>query len=50
MIENEVFSLIGSLGFPIAITLYLLVERSKTTKELIKAIQDLSLIIKTKFK
>jgi len=47
---DEIVSLIGTLGFPIAICVFLLFERSKTTKELIKAIQDLSLIIKTKLK
>jgi len=50
MNETEIISLIGTLGFPIAVTVFLLLERSKTTKELIKAIQDLSLIIKTKIK
>ncbi len=50
MMEQEIISLIGTLGFPIAVTVFLLMERSKTTKELIKAIQDLGLIIKTKIK
>jgi len=50
MMEEEVISLIGTLGFPIAVCVFLLLERSKTTKELIKAIQDLSLVIKTKLK
>jgi len=48
--EQEIIGLIGTLGFPIAVTCFLLMERSKTTKELIKAIQDLSLIIKSKLK
>lgn len=48
--EVDFISLIGTTGFPIAVTVYLLFERSKTTKELIKAIQDLSLIIKSKIK
>lgn len=43
-------SLVGTLGFPIAVTVFLLIERSKTTKELTKAIQDLCLIIKAKLK
>jgi len=50
MIEKEIMSLIGSLGFPIAVTIYLLIERGKVTKELTKAINDLTLIIKTKIK
>jgi len=48
--NEEIISLIGSLGFPIAVAVYLLVERGRTMKELIKAIQDLSLIIKSKMK
>lgn len=50
MEQEQVINLIGTLGFPIAVCIFLLVERSKTTKELIKAIQDLGLIIKTKLK
>lgn len=50
MIQEEIIGLIGTVGFPIAVCIYLLLERSKTTKELIKAIQDLSLIIKSKIK
>ena len=50
MIEQEIIGLIGSLGFPIAVTVYLLIERGKVTKELTKAINDLTLIIKTKIK
>ena len=50
MEETQIINLIGTLGFPIAVTAFLLMERSKTTKELIKAIQDLSLIIKSKVK
>jgi len=48
--ESEVINLIGSLGFPIAITVYLLVERGKTMKELTRAINELALIIKAKLK
>jgi len=47
---DTIISLIGTLGFPIAISVYLLIERSKTTKELIRVIQDLTLLIKTKLK
>ena len=50
MMEDEIISLIGTLGFPIAICVFLLLERSKTTKELTRAIQDLTLLIKTKLK
>ena len=47
---EDLVSIIGTVGFPIAVTLFLLLERSKTTKELTKAIQDLTLIIKLKIK
>jgi len=47
---EDLVSIIGTVGFPIAVTLFLLFERSKTTKELTKAIQDLTLIIKLKIK
>ena len=50
IMEEDIVTLIGTLGFPIAMCIYLLIERSKTTKGLIKAINDLSLIIKTKMK
>lgn len=46
--ETDLFSLIGSLGFPIAVTGYLLIERNKTLKELIGAIGDLKLLIAEK--
>ena len=48
--EQDFVSLIGTLGFPIAVCVWLLVERNKTTKELIKAIKDLTVLIKTKIK
>lgn len=48
--EQELLSLIGSLGFPIAITIFLLLERGKTMKELIKVVQDLTLVIEAKLK
>lgn len=47
---EDVIELIGTLGFPIVITVYLLLERSKTTKELIKAIHELTLMIERKLK
>jgi len=50
MIENEVIGLVGSLGFPIAVTIYLLVERGKTLKELTKAITELTILIEAKLK
>lgn len=46
--ENEIVGLIGSLGFPIAVCIFLLIERNKTLKELIKVIHDLKIVIKTK--
>jgi hypothetical protein len=48
--EEQIISLIGSLGFPIAVCIYLLVERGKTMKELTRAINELCLIIKTRIK
>ena len=50
MIEGDVVSLIGTLGVPTAICLFLLFERKKETKELTKVIQELSLLIKTKIR
>ena len=45
---EDMVGLISTVGVPTAICVFLLFERSKTTKELTKAIQDLTLIIKTK--
>jgi len=50
MMENEIIGLVGSLGFPIAVTVYLLIERGKTLKELTKAITDLTVLIKERVK
>jgi hypothetical protein len=50
MMENEIISLIGSLGFPIAICVFLLIERGKTLKELTKVIQELTILINAKIK
>ena len=47
---EHLVNLIGSLGFPIAVTVYLLVERGKTMKELTRAINELSMIIKARLK
>jgi len=48
--ENEIIGLVGSLGFPIAVTVYLLIERGKTLKELTRAITDLTILIKERVK
>ena len=48
--ELDIVSLIGTLGFPIAVCVWLLFERGKTMKELTKAINELCLVIKTKLK
>tara|TARA_Y100000310_G_scaffold88204_1_gene85107 strand:- start:20 stop:172 length:153 start_codon:yes stop_codon:yes gene_type:complete len=49
--EFETLSqMVGTLGFPIFIALYLLWERGRTMKELIRAIDDLKVIIKAKLK
>lgn len=50
MMEEQLISLIGSLGFPIAITIFLLVERGKTLKELTSAITKLTILIEKKLK
>ena len=50
MMENEIIGLVGSLGFPIAVTVYLLIERGKTLKELTRAITDLTILIKERVK
>lgn len=46
--EYDIVGLIGSLGFPIAVTVFLLVERNKTLKELINCIAELKLLIAEK--
>ena len=50
MMENEIIGLVGSLGFLIAVTVYLLIERGKTLKELTRAITDLTILIKERVK
>lgn len=47
---SEYYYFIRDLGFPIAVTVYLLWERGKNIKELTKAIMDLHILIKTKVK
>jgi hypothetical protein len=47
---EEWTGLIGSVGFPIAVTMFLLIERGKTLKELTGAINNLTLLIQSKIK
>ena len=47
---EDVTGLIGTLGFPIAMCVFLLVERSKTTKQLTKAITELTVLIRERLK
>ncbi len=48
IIDQELVGIIGTVGFPIAICAYLLYERKTTTKDLISAIRDLTIVIKTR--
>ena len=41
----EYVDVVATVGFPIAVTCYLLYERNQTTKELKCAIQDLHVLI-----
>lgn len=45
MIEIDIVNLIGTLGFPIAVSVYLLWERNTATKENTKAITELKNLI-----
>jgi len=47
---DQIIQIISTVGFPIAIALYLLYERDKTTKALIKVITELKVLIKAKLK
>ena len=47
---DTIIQVISTVGFPIAIALYLLYERDRTTKGLTKAITDLTILIKAKLK
>ena len=47
---EDLMTMISTVGFPCAVTIFLLIERGKTTKELTKAIQELTLIIKERLK
>lgn len=44
MIES-IEQLIGTMGFPIAVCIYLFWERQTTTKEMIKVLRELNLAI-----
>lgn len=46
----DIINVIGTVGFPIAVCVYLLYERNKTIKELTKAITNLTILIKAKVK
>jgi hypothetical protein len=45
---NEWIEMISTVGFPIAVCVYLLWERNQKTKELTKAINDLHILIAEK--
>lgn len=47
MSEFAWVDVISTVGFPIAITIYLLITRDKTIKELTKAIHDLHITMKS---
>lgn len=42
---EDIVGLIGTLGFPIAVSVYLLFERRSVTKDLISAVRELTLTI-----
>ena len=46
----DIVALIGTVGFPIAVCVYLLYERNKAMKELVKVITALTVLIKTRMK
>lgn len=39
---QQIISMIGSTGFPIVVTIYLLMERKSTMEEFTKAVRDLT--------
>lgn len=45
---SDYVNIISQVGFPIAITIFLLIERNKSTKELTKAINELIIVVKSK--
>ena len=46
MIESEIISIISNVGFPIAISLYILIRLEKTIKENTNAIKSILSLIK----
>ena len=51
MLEPEfTLNMISAVGFPIAVTCYLLYERNTATKELTKAINNLTILIRERIK
>lgn len=46
MIDQAMVDLIGSYGFPIMVTIYLLWERRSVTKDLISAVRELTILVK----
>lgn len=48
MIEESLITLIGNVGFPIAISVYLLVTKDKVIGENTKAINELVVYLKEK--
>ena len=48
MTEEFIIDTITTVGFPIAVCVYLLYERDKTTKALIGAIHNLEMVIRGK--
>lgn len=47
---NELVDIVSTVGFPIAVCIYLLYERSQSTKDLKDAIIDLHILIASKCK
>ena len=47
---EEFIKVCSQVGFPIAVCIYLLFERGKSTKSLTKAINELTILIKTRLK
>ena len=48
--DEQIINIIGTLGFPIAICVFLLIERGKTLKELTKVITELTILIKARLR
>lgn len=45
MIENELINLISSVGFPIAVCVYLLFSRDKTIKNMTEELKNLTVAV-----